>query len=186
MAAQKSEQGGLAKRYATALFDLAGEKGQFDAIAADLAALRAMIADSADLSRLISSPLLKRAEQGRGIAAILEAAGCDDLTRKFIGLVARNRRLFVLPDIIKAYQSMLAEMRGEKTAQVIASRALTPAQESAVTEAIKRMVGGRVSIEVKIDPGLLGGLMVLVGSLMIDGSIRTKLRKMQLAMKGAA
>jgi F-type H+-transporting ATPase subunit delta len=152
VAAQKSELGGLAQRYATALFDLAGEKGQLDAIASDLTQLRAMIDASADLRRLISSPLLGREDQGRAMAAIAEAAGFGDLTRRFLGLVAQNRRLFVLPGIIKAYHAMLADRRGEQTAQVTAARALTPAQQGALAEVVRRMVGGKISIEVLRSP----------------------------------
>jgi F-type H+-transporting ATPase subunit delta len=118
------------------------------------------------------------------MAAIAEAAGFGDLTRRFLGLVAQNRRLFVLPGIIKAYHAMLADRRGEQTAQVTAARALTPAQQGALAEVVRRMVGGKISIEVKVDPSLLGGLIVRVGSSMIDSSIRTRLQKMQLAMKG--
>jgi F-type H+-transporting ATPase subunit delta len=186
VAAQKSEQGGLAKRYALALFDLADEKRQLDAIAGDLGALASMIGESADLRYLLRSPLLSREEQGRAMAALVKAAGFSELAQRFIALVAHNRRLFALSGIIRAFHAMLAERRGEQIAHVAAARALTPAQQSAIADAIKAMMGGKVSIEVKVDPALLGGLVVRVGSRMIDSSIRTKLQKMQLAMKGVA
>ena len=186
MAAQKSQLGGLAARYATALFGLAQEKNQLDDVAGDLGALQRMIDNSQDLQRLLSSPLLGREDQGRAMAALVEAAGFGELTRRFVGLVAQNRRLFVLARIIRAYHDMLAKRRGEQTAQVIAARPLTSAQEAAVAEVIRRMLGGKVTIEAKVDPSLLGGLVVRVGSRMIDSSIRTKLLKMQLAMKGVA
>lgn len=186
MAAQKSEQGGLAKRYALALFELAEEKKQLDSVSGDLAALAKMIEESADLRRLLRSPVLSRDEQGRAMAAVVKAAGFSDLTGRFAGLVARNRRLFALTGIIKAFHAMLAEKRGEQMAHVIAARPLTMAQENAVADAIRAMVGGKVSIDVKVDPSLMGGLVVRVGSRMIDSSIRTKLQKMQLAMKGVA
>lgn len=184
MAAQTSEQGGLATRYAAALFELAESRNQLDAVAADLAALAKMIAESADLKRLITSPVLSRAEQGKAIDAVLRAAGFGDLTQKFIGLVAQNRRLFAVPAMIKAYQKMLADKRGEMTAEVTAARPLTDAQQAAVTDAIKRVVGGKVAIDVKVDPSLLGGLIVRIGSRMIDSSLKTKLQKLQFAMKG--
>lgn len=184
MAAQTTEQGGLATRYAAALFELADEAHQLDAVAADLAQLQRMIDESDDLKHLISSPLLNRTEQGRAIDAVAKAASLGELIQRFVGLVAQNRRLFVVPAIIKAFHKMLADRRGEMTAQVVAAIPLTPAQETAVSDAIKRMVGGKVAIDVKVDPSLLGGLIVRVGSRMIDSSVKTKLQKMQLAMKG--
>jgi F-type H+-transporting ATPase subunit delta len=184
MAAQTSEQGGLATRYSVALFQLADEKHALDAVSADLKALSGMIAESDDLRTLIYSPLLKRAEQAKAIDAVARAASLGELTRRFVGLVANNRRLFALPAIIKAFHKLLADKRGEMTAEVTAAHPLTDAQKAAVSDAIKRVVGGKVSIDMKIDPSLLGGLVVRVGSRMIDGSVRTKLQKLQLAMKG--
>jgi len=184
LAAQTSEQGGLATRYAAALFELAESRNQLDAVAADLATLSKMIADSADLRRLINSPVLSRAEQGKAMAAIVKAAGFGELSQKFIGLLAQNRRLFAVPAMIKAYRKMLADKRGELTAEVTAARALTPAQQAAVGDAIKRVFGGIVAVDVKVDPSLLGGLIVRVGSRMIDNSLKTKLQKLQLSMKG--
>jgi F-type H+-transporting ATPase subunit delta len=182
--AQKTEQGGLALRYAGALLELAEEKHALDAVSADLVALGAMIAGSSDLQRLISSPLMDRADQARAMGAVAQAAGFGELTQKFLGLVAANRRLFTLPAIIKAFQKMLADKRGEVAAEVTAAHPLTDAQQAAVSDAIKRVVGGKVSIDMKVDPSLLGGLVVRVGSRMIDGSVKTKLQKLQLAMKG--
>ncbi|MGH6893307.1 MAG: F0F1 ATP synthase subunit delta [Dongiaceae bacterium] len=184
MAAQTSEQGGLAKRYAAALFELAEENRTLDAVAGDLAALGHMIADSADLQKLIYSPVMQRADQARAIGAVAQAAALGELTQRFLGLVAANRRLFTLPAIIKSFRKMLADKRGEVAAEVTAAHALTDAQQTAVSEAIKRVVGGKVSIDMKVDPSLLGGLIVRVGSRMIDGSVKTKLQKLQLAMKG--
>jgi F-type H+-transporting ATPase subunit delta len=184
LAAQTSEQGGLAQRYATALLELAEDKRAIDAVAGDLVALGHMIADSSDLQKLIYSPLMQRADQARAIGAVAQAASFGELTRRFLGLVAFNRRLFALPAIIKSFKKMLADKRGEVAAEVTAAHALTDAQKTAVSEAIKRVVGGKVSIDMKVDPSLLGGLIVRVGSRMIDGSVKTKLQKLQLAMKG--
>jgi F-type H+-transporting ATPase subunit delta len=182
--AQRSEQGGLALRYAKALLELAEEKHAIDAVAGDLVALGNMIADSTDLQKLIYSPLMQRSDQARAINAVAQAAGFGELTQRFVGLVASNRRLFALPAIIKAFRKMLADKRGEVAAEVTAAHALTDAQKAAVSEAIKRVVGGKVSIDMKVDPSLLGGLIVRVGSRMIDGSVKTKLQRLQLAMKG--
>jgi F-type H+-transporting ATPase subunit delta len=184
VAAQKTEQGGLATRYAAALFDLADSKKALDAVAGDLTALQKMIAESADLQRMMNSPILDRAEQSKAMSAIVKAAGFNDLTQKFAGLIAQNRRLFVMPAIIKAFLKLLAERRGEMTAEVTAARALTSDQQAAVAEAIRKAVGSKVSIDLKVDPELLGGLVVRVGSRMIDSSLKTKLQKLQLAMKG--
>jgi F-type H+-transporting ATPase subunit delta len=184
LAAQTSEQGGLAQRYAAALLELAEEKRALDAVSADMVALGHMIADSSDLQNLITSPLMERADQARAITAVGKAASFGELTQRFLGLVAANRRLFALPGIIKAFHKMLADKRGEVAAEVTAAHPLTDAQQAAVSDAIKRVVGGKVSIDMKVDPSLLGGLIVRVGSRMIDGSVKTKLQKLQLAMKG--
>ncbi len=186
MAAQASEQSGLAKRYAAALFGLADEKQALDSMAADLAALDAMIAESGDLRRVIHSPLYDRGEQGKAMAALIKARGLSDLTGNFVGLLAKNRRLSALPGVIKVFHTLLAEKRGEQAATVITAQPLTPAQESALAEALRTMAGGKVSVSVKTDPDLLGGLVVKIGSRMIDHSLRTKLQKMRLAMKGVA
>lgn len=189
MAAQTSEQGGLATRYATALFDLAEGKHQLDAVAGDLASLKKMTEESADLRRLINSPVLSRADQAKAIGAVLQAAGIGEITRKFVGLVAQNRRLFAVPAMIEAFQKRLSTKRGEMTAEVTAAHPLTAEQQAAVSEAIKRAAkslgaGSKVSIDLKVDPSLLGGLIVKVGSRMIDSSLKSKLQKLQLAMKG--
>jgi F-type H+-transporting ATPase subunit delta len=184
VAAQTSEQGGLATRYAAALFELADEKKALDAVAGDLGALQAMIADSADLRRMMRSPVLDRAEQAKAMSAVVKAAGFNDLTRRFAGLIAQNRRLFAMPAIIRAFLKLLADRRGEMTAEVTAARPLTSDQQAAVAEAIRKAVGSKVSIDLKIDPELLGGLVVRVGSRMIDSSLKTKLQRLQLAMKG--
>jgi F-type H+-transporting ATPase subunit delta len=186
LAAQTSEHGGLATRYAAALFDLADSKKALDAVAGDLTSLQKMIGESDDLRLLMNSPILDREQQTKAMAAIAKAAGFNDLTQKFVGLVAQNRRLFTLSAMIKAFLKQLADRRGEMTAEVTAARALTSDQQAAVAEAIKRAVGSKVSIDVKVDPSLLGGLVVRVGSRMIDSSLKTKLQKLQLAMKGVA
>lgn len=184
MASETSPTSGLAGRYATALYDLAHDARQLDEVAADLAKLKALVADSGDLKRLIASPLIPRAEQAKAMTAIIARAGVSDLTRRFIGTVARNRRLFSLPGIIAAFQTMLSVRRGELTAEVTAAKPLTPAQIEAVGNALRGAAGRKIQVDVKVDPKLLGGLKVKVGSRLIDASLATKLQRLQLAMKG--
>jgi F-type H+-transporting ATPase subunit delta len=175
---------GLAERYAAALFDLADERKELDAVAADLQSLRAMLRDSADLRRLIRSPVLSREEQGKAIAALAIDAKLSPLTGNFLGLLAQNRRLFALPETIEGFLRQLAERRGEVTAQVLSAQDLTPAQREAVNEQLRKAVGRKVAVDIQIDPSLLGGLVVKVGSRMVDGSLKSKLHRLQLAMKG--
>jgi len=176
---------GLAERYAKALFDLADERKALDAVADDLRALGAMIAESADFRRLIRSPVLSRLEQGKAIAALAERAGFSTLTRNLLGVAARNRRLFVLPEVIAGYLRELAARRGEVTAEVTAARALTREQAEKVREQLRRAVGRKVAVDIRVDPSLIGGLVVRVGSRLIDASLKNKLARLRVAMKGA-
>ncbi len=178
--------GGLAGRYASALFELAENAKQLDAVAGELRGLRQVIADSEDLRRLIRSPIYDRDQQGAAMAAILDKAGVGDLTRRFVLVVAQNRRLFALPQMIDAYLAELAHRRGEVTAVVTAARLMTKEQQSALTDKLRKLVGAKVQVDLQIDPELLGGLVVRVGSRMVDSSLRSKLEKMQYAMKGVA
>jgi len=175
---------GLAGRYATALFDLAESENALDQVADDLRELARMIADSADLTRMVRSPVLSRSEQGVAIAAILEAAGSSEITKKFAGVVAANRRLFALTDIIESYLAILAGRRGEVTAEVTSASPLTERQQADLEATLQSSVGGSVSIKSTVDPGLLGGLVVKLGSRMVDSSLRTKLQQLRLAMRG--
>jgi F-type H+-transporting ATPase subunit delta len=143
-----------------------------------------MIGGSDALRALIRSPIRSRDEQGRAMAALLQQAGTSDLVRKFVGLVARNRRLFALPQMIDAFLAELARRRGEMRAEVTAAKPLSDQQQAALAEAIQRSVGGKVAVDVKVDPTLIGGLVVKVGSRMVDSSLKTKLQRLQLAMKG--
>ena len=184
MAAGGIGAGGLAARYAAALFDLADTQKVIDRVAGDLSELRAMIGGSDALRALIRSPIRSRDEQGRAMAAVLRQAGASDLVRKFVGLVARNRRLFVLPQMIEAFLAELARRRGEMRAEVTAAKPLNEQQQASLAEAIQRSVGGKVAVDVKVDPSLIGGLVVKVGSRMVDSSLKTKLQRLKLAMKG--
>lgn len=184
MASEATGVGGLAERYATALFDLADERKLLDAVADDLRSLRALVRESADLRRLIRSPVLARAAQGRAVEALAEAAGLQPLTRNFLGLLARNRRLFALPEMIERFLATLAARRGEVTAEVVAAQALTPEQHDRLIEQLRRSVGQKVAIDIRVDPGLLGGLVVRLGSRMVDASLKSKLHRLEMAMKG--
>ena len=187
MAAVSGTTSELSGRYATALFDLARERDALERVEADLGALDAMLDESEDLRRVIRSPVLSREEQAGAIAALAERAGFDDLTRRFLGVLAEHRRLFALPAVARAFRAMLAEHRGEVGAEVTSAVPLTDDQLGALREAIGRYVGERtVKLETRVDPGLLGGLVVRVGSRMVDASLRTRLQQLETTMKGAA
>jgi F-type H+-transporting ATPase subunit delta len=186
LASETTGVSALAERYAAALFDLADEARALDPVASDLRQLRDMLAASPDLSRLVRSPVLSREAQGKAIAALAQEAGLSLLVRHFLAVVARNRRLFAVPAMIEAYLAKLAERRGEVTAEVTAAQALSEAQLGVLSEQLRRTIGRRVSVDVRVDPALLGGMIVKVGSRMIDGSLRSSLHRLQLAMKGAA
>ncbi|HEX6114851.1 MAG TPA: F0F1 ATP synthase subunit delta [Geminicoccaceae bacterium] len=177
---------GLAGRYAVALFELAQEQDALETVAGDLHALRDLLEGSADLERLIRSPVLSREEQARAITAVGERAGFAPLTLQFLGLLAHKRRLFALPDVIEAYDAMLAEHRGEVGAEVVSALPLSAEQLESVKRQLTAAVGQTVKLSTAVDPSLLGGLVVRVGSRMIDASIRTKLHQLELVLKGAA
>jgi F-type H+-transporting ATPase subunit delta len=176
----------LADRYASALFDIADERRTLDATAADLRQLRAMLAESPDLSRLIRSAILSREAQGRAVAAVAEAAGLSRQVCNFLAVVAHNRRLFAVPAMIETYLARLAARRGEITAEVTAAQPLSEAQLDALGAELRRSAGRRVAVDVRIDAGLLGGIVVKLGSRLVDASLSGRLRRLQAAMKAAA
>jgi F-type H+-transporting ATPase subunit delta len=184
LASEATGVSGLAERYATALFDIADERRMLDEVASDLRQLRAMLAASVDLSRLVRSPILTRGEQGKAVSALAAHAGFSRLVRDFLAVVAKNRRLFAIPAMIEHYLGKLAERRGEITAEVTAARPLSETQLALLGEQLRRNVGRRVSLDARVDPGLIGGMIVKVGSRMVDGSLKSKLQRLQLAMKG--
>jgi F-type H+-transporting ATPase subunit delta len=183
LASETTGVSALAERYATALFDIADDRRVLDEVAGDLRQLRAMLAESADLTRLVRSPILSREEQARAVAAIAQRAGLSPLVRDFLAVVARNRRLFAVPAMIAEYLGKLAVRRGEVTAEVIAAQPLSETQMNALSENLRRTVGRRITVEARVDPRLIGGMIVKVGSRMVDASIENKLRRLQLAMK---
>jgi len=174
---------GLAARYAAALFDLATERKKLDQTASDLTRLKEVLASSPDLRRFLRSPVLTREQQGKALSALLTKVGVSDLTQNFVGLIAKNRRLFALGNVIDAFLADLARRRGEVSAEVAVAQTLNEAQNAAVTAAVKGALGEKVAIKFTVDPSLLGGMVVRVGSRMIDNSLRTKIDKLQLAMK---
>ena len=184
MASEATGVSGLAGRYATALFDLADQEKVLDQVAGDLRTIGGMIDESADLKRLIRSPVLSRDAQGAAMKALLERADLSVITRNFVGLVARNRRLFALPGMISGYLQLLADRRGEIRAVVTAAQEMSPAQVTAINDQLKRAVGSKVAVDIRVDPAIIGGLVVKVGSRMVDGSLRSKLHRLQLAMRG--
>ncbi len=184
MASETSGATGLADRYAAALFELAESDKLLDDVAADLEQVASLIEDSDDFRRLIRSPVISREDQTRALSAVAEKAGLKDLTRRFLGVLARNRRLFVLPVVIRAFLAMISAGRGETAADVVSAQPLSDAQLSDLRAALKKAVGTDVAVQAAVDPGLLGGLIVKVGSRMIDSSLNTKLQQLRLAMKG--
>ncbi len=184
MAADNTSESGLAGRYAAALLDLAEEKKALDAVAEDLRGLKVLLDSSDDLLRLTRSPLYGREEKAAAMAAILDKAKAQEITKNFVQVVARNRRLFALREMIDAYLAELARRRGEVTAKVTSAQALSDTQKDKLVQSLKDAIGGKVQVDVTVDPTLLGGLVVKVGSRMIDGSLKTKLQKLKVAMKG--
>jgi F-type H+-transporting ATPase subunit delta len=176
---------GLAARYAHALLELAESKKKLDQVAEDFRGLRALVDESPELRRLLRNPLFGRDQQAKALSAVLDKAGVDPVTKNFCLVATRNNRLFALPEMMDAYLQELAKRRGEVTAEVTAARELSDQQKQALTDALKRSVGGKVHIETRVDPALIGGLVVRVGSRMIDNSLRSKLNRLQHAMKGA-
>jgi len=177
---------GVAQRYASALFELARDESALEGVEADLVAFRGLLNESTDLSRLVSSPVFSAEDQERAIGAVADKAGITGLVGNLVRLIARNRRLFTLPDIIKGFQAMLADHRGEITADVVSARPLSDAQTKALKAAMKASLGKDVTIDSRVEPAILGGLIVKVGSRMIDSSIRTKLNIMKSRLKEAS
>ena len=184
MSSETNGATGLTGRYASALIELAESAKSLDKVADDLTSLRSMIQDSADLGRVISSPVLSREEQVKAITALCAKAKMNDLTTNFVGTVAQNRRLPALEGMINAYLDELSRRRGEAKAHVTSAKKLTAGQLKAVSDVLKKAVGSKVSLEADVDESLLGGMIVKVGSRMIDTSLKTQLQQLHLSMKG--
>jgi len=174
---------GMAGRYATALFELALEAGTVDAVLADLQAFDALLDESADLARLVRSPVFTADVQSTALAAVLDKAGIGGLAAQFLKVVTSNRRLFAVHHIIKAYGALVAHHKGEVMAQVTVAEPLSDAHRNEIQDTLNAVTGKDVRIDVKVDPSIIGGLVVKIGSRMVDSSLRTKLNALKHAMK---
>ena len=184
MASDDSQIAGIALRYATAVFELAAEERAIDSLAADLAMLKTMLAESPELTRFVRSPMFSREDQAKGMEALLKTAGVGDLARKLVLLLAEKRRLFALSGVIRAFESLLARHRGEVAAEVTSARTLSSGETAELRRVLKDKLGREPRLELHVDPALLGGLKLKVGSKMIDSSLRTKLAGLRTAMRG--
>lgn len=183
MAQSTSPVSDVAQRYAGSLFELALEARVVETVEADLAGFEALLAESADLRRLIESPVFSADDQYRAITAVVEKARIGGLVGNFLRVVAKNRRLFAIPGMIKAFRAIAAAHRGELVAEVTSAHALTAAQQAELARTLKDVAGKDVSVNVTVDPSLLGGLVVKLGSRQIDTSLKTKLNSLKLALK---
>jgi F-type H+-transporting ATPase subunit delta len=175
----------MAGRYASALFDLALETNAVGAVKTELDRFDAIVADSADLTRLVRSPVFSAEEQLQALSAVLERMGIRGLAANFLKLAASNRRLFAVRDMIKAFRALVAQHKGEATAAVTVAEPLKDTHVDALRAALKAVSGKDVDLDVKVDPAILGGLVVKLGSRMVDSSLRTKLNAIRHAMKEA-
>ena len=182
--ASDAAQSSLSGRYASALFGLARDEKQIDAVSRSLEALSAALAESPDLQRLVSSPLIKRSDAEATVAALVPALSLDPLTANFVRVLARNGRLTALAGIIAEVRRLAAAHRGETTAQVTTAHPLDDDQVAALKTQLAARAGRDVAIDARVDPSILGGIVVRLGSQMIDASIRTKLNTLATAMKG--
>ncbi len=178
---------GLAGRYASALYALANNAGKVESVVADLTNLSALIMENADVKFMVGSPAITWIEQMNAITAILEKAGADALTVKFAGTVAANGRLHAMERIISAFLELHARRRGEISAEVISAVALDKSRAASLAKVVGSLAGNdKLSLSMRVDPSLIGGVVVRIGSRMIDTSIRTKLNRLKTAMKGVA
>jgi F-type H+-transporting ATPase subunit delta len=174
---------GMAGRYAIALFELASEQNAIDSVAADLGRFNGLVNESADLQRLVRSPVFSSEEQTKAITAVLDRAGIGGIAANFIKLAAHNRRLFAVGDMIRGYSALVAKARGQATAEVTAAQPLSEENLNTLKDSLKASTGKDVALNVKVDPSLIGGLIVKIGSRMIDASLKTKLQSIKIAMK---
>ncbi len=175
----------IAARYASALFDIADERHALDQIAGDLEKLKKLLADNDNLRAALRNPMFDGAQQGNAITEIGKAAGLSPVILSFLGVLARNRRLFALDAIADAFLAELAQRRGQMTVDVTSAQPLTADQAERLTEKLNQTLAAKVRVNAKVDPSLLGGLVVKIGSKLIDSSIRTKLIGLERIMKGA-
>jgi F-type H+-transporting ATPase subunit delta len=185
LAGEETIVSGMAGRYATALFDLAREDNTIDAAKADLDRFAGLLAESPDLERLVRSPVFSADEQLQALSAVLERAGIGGLAAKFLKLVTTNRRLFAVRDMIKGFRELVADYKGEVSAEVTVAEQLKDEHAAALKSALHAVSGKDIDLNIKVDPAIIGGLVVKLGSRMVDSSLRTKLNAIRHAMKEA-
>jgi len=185
VAAQDPSVSGVSGRYATALFELARDEKSIDAILADLNKFDALLSESADLKRLVRSPVFSAEVQMKALDAVLGRAGIAGTSAKFLKVLTVNRRLFAVSDVIRAFRALVANFKGEATAEVTVAEQLNDRNLDALKSALKTVTGKDVALNVKVDPSIIGGLVVKLGSRMVDSSLRTKLNSIKHAMKEA-
>ena len=185
MAAEDPSVSGVSGRYATALFELARDEQSVDQVRADLDKFEAMLNDSADLKRLVRSPVFAADAQLEALTAVLDKAGIAGTSAKFLKVLTANRRLFAVADVIRAYRALVAKFKGEASAEVTVAEELSDKNLDALKAALKSVTGKDVALNVKVDPSIIGGLVVKLGSRMVDSSLRTKLNSIKNAMKEA-
>jgi F-type H+-transporting ATPase subunit delta len=185
VAAEDPSVSGVSGRYATALFELARDERSIDAVKADLDKFDAMLNESADLKRLVRSPVFAADAQSKALSAVLEKAGIAGISANFLKVLTANRRLFAVADMIRAFRALVAKFKGEASADVTVAEPLSDKNLDALKSALHAISGKDVTLNVKVDPSIIGGLVVKLGSRMVDSSLRTKLNSIKHAMKEA-
>ena len=175
----------MAGRYATALFELALESKAVDQVKSELASFDALVASSPDLTRLVRSPVFSAEDQAKALSVVLDKAGLTGIAANFLRVVASNRRLFAARDMIRGFNALVAKHKGEMTAEVTVAEPLNDARMNEIRDALKQVTGKDVQVDVTVDPSIIGGLKVKLGSRMVDASLRTKLNSIKFAMKEA-
>jgi F-type H+-transporting ATPase subunit delta len=185
VAAEDPSVSGVSGRYATALFELARDEKSIDAVKADLDRFAAMLAESDDLKRLVRSPVFAADTQAKALGAVLDKAEISGISANFLKVLTANRRLFAVSDVIRAFNALVAKFKGEATADVTVADALSEKNLDALKVALKSVTGKDVTLNVNVDPSIIGGLVLKLGSRMVDSSVRTKLNSIKHAMKEA-
>ena len=184
MSAEGSVVTGIAGRYATALFELARDSGVLDEVSTDVADLGNMIDQSNDLNRLLRSPVIASEDQGKGMAALMDKAGATELITNFVAGVAQNRRLFALRDMVRDFRTLLSAHKGELVAEVTSAKSLNDEQLAKIKDQLTTSMKTDVQVETAVDEKILGGIIVKIGSRMVDSSLRTKIQNLRFAMRG--
>ncbi|MGH6715027.1 MAG: F0F1 ATP synthase subunit delta [Bradyrhizobium sp.] len=185
MAAEDPSVSGVSGRYATALFELARDEKCIDAVKADLDRFDAMLVESEDLKRLVRSPVFSADAQAKALSAVLDKAGITGISANFLKVLTANRRLFAVADVIRSFRALVARFKGEASADVTVAEPLSDKNLETLKAALKSVTGKDVTLNVQVDPSIIGGLVLKLGSRMVDSSLRTKLNSIKHAMKEA-